>query len=171
MMAGSHVVVGTAAWGWIVAERLGGSIVGHLDWRAFGVAAIASLLPDIDHPNSWMGRRLPFLSRPLAAIFGHRGLTHSLLAVALLLGLGFYGLGGWAAPLVVGYLSHIAADGLTPQGVPLLWPSRRRFSLPICTTGGMVEYIIVALFATSIFWRWHGIGAIWRAYGVHSLLR
>ncbi|VEB43121.1 Inner membrane protein ydjM [Chromobacterium violaceum] len=40
-----------------------------------------SLLPDIDHPKSWLGRRIPFLSRPISYLFGHRGITHSLLAV------------------------------------------------------------------------------------------
>jgi inner membrane protein len=32
---------------------------------------------------------------------------------------------------VLGYLSHILADMLTPAGVPLLWPCRWRFRLPI----------------------------------------
>ncbi len=33
--------------------------------------------------------------------------------------------------MVLGYLSHIVADMLTPAGVPLLWPCRWRFRLPI----------------------------------------
>lgn len=33
--------------------------------------------------------------------------------------------------MVLGYLSHILADMLTPAGVPLLWPCRWRFRLPI----------------------------------------
>jgi membrane-bound metal-dependent hydrolase YbcI (DUF457 family) len=32
--------------------------------------------------------------------------------------------------MVLGYLSHILADMLTPAGVPLLWPCRWRFRLP-----------------------------------------
>lgn len=32
---------------------------------------------------------------------------------------------------MLGYLSHIVADMLTPAGVPLLWPCRWRFRLPL----------------------------------------
>lgn len=42
---------------------------------------IGSLLPDIDHPRSWIGRRILFISLPLSALVGHRGVTHSLLAI------------------------------------------------------------------------------------------
>lgn len=54
MMAGSHVVVGLAAWTW-VAPHLG---LPSLDPMALGLATIGALLPDIDHPSSWVGRRL-----------------------------------------------------------------------------------------------------------------
>lgn len=38
--------------------------------------------------------------------------------------------------VTLGAASHVALDGLTPQGVPLLWPfSKRRFSIPLVTTG------------------------------------
>ncbi|AUH51116.1 hypothetical protein CXB49_09975 [Chromobacterium sp. ATCC 53434] len=100
-----------------------------------------SLLPDIDHPKSWLGRRIPFISGPVAYLFGHRGVTHSLLAV---IGV-FYAcvacLHGWGVklghsmPLVlgicVGYASHLIGDWLTPAGIPLLWPVRTRFRAPL----------------------------------------
>jgi inner membrane protein len=57
------------------------------------LAAIASLLPDIDLPPARMGRLFWFVSVPLERRFGHRTLTHSavmLLAVAAL-----------AAPLLI----------------------------------------------------------------------
>ncbi|CAA7622998.1 hypothetical protein MTBLM5_50185 [Magnetospirillum sp. LM-5] len=37
------------------------------------------------------------------------------------------------------------ADGLTPSGVPLLWPSRRRFTLNLCSTGSWIEFALVAV--------------------------
>jgi len=88
------------------------------------------------------------------ANFGHRGITHSLLALGLLVALGelpfcpwhWLHLGfliGW------GYASHLVADALTKQGVPLLWPLDRRFGFPPfrllrLTTGTFTEYAIVA---------------------------
>lgn len=149
MMAGSHVVIGAAAWA--VAANLSG-LPGNAP-EALAAAALGALLPDIDHPQSWAGRRMRVISVPLAMIVGHRGITHSLIAVAagviVLAALGF----GWmAAPVVVGYLSHLAADSLTPSGVPLLWPSRRRFTFNLCRTGGPLEIALVAAIAVIGTW-------------------
>ena len=142
MMAGSHAVIGVAAWTW-VAPHLG---LPPLDPAALALACVGALLPDIDHPRSWVGLRLGIVSRPLAAALGHRGVTHSLLAAAacLLLLRGEGASRAFAAPLVVGYLSHLLADLLTPGGLPLAWPLRRRFSLPLCRTGSLLEPLIVA---------------------------
>lgn len=141
MMAGSHIVMGAAAWA--VAAHLAG--VPASEPQALAAAALGALLPDIDHPNSWAGRKMRVVSVPLALVLGHRGITHSLLAVAGALAvLAVMGVGWIAAPVAIGYLSHLAADGLTPSGVPLLWPSRRRFTLNLCRTGGIVEMALVA---------------------------
>ena len=141
MMAGSHIVVGVAAWAW-AAPYLG---FPALDPVALALAIGGALLPDIDHPYSWVGRRARLISHPLAALIGHRGFTHSILAVVacglLLRGRGF----GHAVvdPLVVGYLSHLVADLLTPSGLRLAWPLRRRFAIPLCKTGSPGELAIV----------------------------
>lgn len=142
MMAMSHVVIGSAAWGVVVAAGAGSH-----DPRGFALAALGSLLPDIDHPQSWVGRKLPFLSHPIAALCGHRGVTHSLLAISVAL-LVMASQPGWMAnALALGYLSHLAADSLTPSGVPLLWPVKKRFGIGLCTTGGPMETLIVAVVA------------------------
>ena len=142
MMAGSHAVIGVVAWAW-VAPHLG---LPPLDPVALALACAGALLPDIDHPRSWVGLRLGIVSRPLAAALGHRGFTHSLLAAAACLLLLRSGGASrtFAVPLVVGYLSHLLADLLTPGGLPLAWPLRRRFSLPLCRTGSLLEPLIVA---------------------------
>lgn len=149
MMAGSHVVVGVALWA-VTANVAGAPIA---DPQALAAAAFGALLPDIDHPQSWAGRKMRVVSVPLSLLVGHRGITHSALAVlaasALLMTMGF----GWvAAPVAVGYLSHLLADGLTPSGVPLLWPSKRRFTLNLCRTGGIVEIVLVAAIAVAGGW-------------------
>ena len=145
MMAGSHVVIGIAAWVWAAP---------HLGLPAFDVVPLAmaiggSLLPDIDHPASWVGRRLRVIARPMVALIGHRGVTHSVVAVlACLLLLRWQGFSrGVIDPLVIGYLSHLAADLLTSSGLRLAWPLRQRQAIPLCRTGSLNESIIVAAVA------------------------
>jgi inner membrane protein len=149
MMAGSHIALGAAAW-FVAGPRLG---LPALDPAMLGLAVTGALLPDIDHPKSWVGRRLKPLSLVLATLLGHRGITHSLLAVigcATLLLWQQVPL-GIAAPLVVGYLSHLAADLLTPGGLRLAWPLKRSFSFPLCRTGSPFEPLVVAV---ALSWAW-----------------
>jgi len=150
MMAGSHVAVGLAAWVW-VAPHVG---LAPFDPAALVLTAGGALLPDIDHPRSWVGRRIPLLSRPLARIFGHRGFTHSLLAVAAgVLALRTHGvLWDQACPLAVGYLSHLAADLVTPAGLRLAWPLRPTYALPLCRTGSWLEWVWVAALVVTVAW-------------------
>ena len=142
VMAGSHVVVGIAAWTW-AAPHLG---LPPLDPRALALTTIGALLPDIDHPASWVGRHLRVISRPLAALIGHRGVTNSVLAVlACLVLLCWQGFSrGVIDPLVIGYLSHLAADLLTSSGLRLAWPMRQRQAIPLCRTGSLTESVVVA---------------------------
>jgi len=149
MMAGSHMVVGAALWA--VTAKLGGG--NPAEPEALGAAVLGSLLPDIDHPQSWAGRKMRAISVPLSLVVGHRGITHS--AIAVVTGLALLmvmGMGWMAAPVVVGYLSHLLADSLTPSGVPLLWPSRRRFTLNVCQTGSIVEIGLVMAIAAPGGW-------------------
>ncbi|CAA6605927.1 Predicted membrane-bound metal-dependent hydrolase [Rhodospirillaceae bacterium LM-1] len=139
MMAVSHVVIGSALW-WGVAQATGQPA----EPAALGLAALGSLLPDIDHPKSWAGRRMALVSIPLAALIGHRGVTHSLLAVAALaLFLGLAGTGNLAAPLAVGYLSHLLADSMTLSGIPLAWPSKQAYGLRLLRTGSLAEIALI----------------------------
>ena len=151
MMARSHVVVAVAAW--LAAAPL--LHLPTLDAASLGVAVAGSLLPDLDHPQSWVGRRTRPLSTVVAATLGHRGVTHSALAVVgvvLLLAQGGARRGIEAA-LAVGYLSHLAADMLTPRGLRLAWPLRRTWSVPLCRTGSPMEALIVLALLGGIGWR------------------
>jgi membrane-bound metal-dependent hydrolase YbcI (DUF457 family) len=62
-----------------------------------------------------------------ARYFEHRGLFHSLLAadIAATLALLLVRDGDVALAVLVGWLSHLAADALSPWGEPLLWPLGR----------------------------------------------
>jgi inner membrane protein len=150
MMARSHIVVGAAAW-------IAAAPVLHLpawDIREVALAVAGALLPDLDHPQSWVGRRTRPISTALAAMLGHRGVTHSALAIlaltAVLLHEGYRRAA--VSALAVGYLSHLAADLLTPRGLRLAWPLSRTWSFPLCRTGSPAEGIIVAVLACGIGW-------------------
>ena len=150
MMAGSHVALGAAAW-MLAAPHFGQD---SLHPAGLGLAVAGSLLPDIDHSKSWAGRRLRPLSTLIATIFGHRGVTHSLLALVgcwVALRYGTAVPRGWAAPVVTGYLSHLLADLLTPSGLRLAWPLRGTWSLPLCRSGSPFEPLVVAL-VMSLAW-------------------
>ena len=140
-MARSHVLLGASAW--IAAAPFAG--LPALDPVLLGLAVAGALLPDVDHPRSWVGRRARPLSAVLAGALGHRGVTHSLLAVGVCAwGASAKGAPGWTVePLAVGYLSHLAADMLTPAGLRLLWPLRGTWALPICRTGSFAESVVV----------------------------
>ena len=49
-------------------------------WHIVPSAVLTCLLPDIDHPKSFLGQRLSWISKPWRGLC-HRGFTHSLLAV------------------------------------------------------------------------------------------
>jgi inner membrane protein len=162
MMARSHVVIALATW-------LAAAPMLHfplLDPTSVGLVVAGSLLPDIDHPKSWVGRRTRPVSTAIAAILGHRGITHSGIAVVgltlLLLHAGYRRGGVYA--LAIGYLSHLAADMLTPQGLRLAWPLRGTWSLPLCRTDSSMESVVVTVVAGGSLWwvlRSHFAISVW----------
>lgn len=121
-------------------------------------SVLGSLMPDIDHPNSFVGKRLKPVSYLVSLTAGHRGATHSpfvIVFIAALLSL----LVQWftkdiqqafllvlVAGFTVGAFSHIFLDSLTKGGVPLFYPlSSKHFRLANFKTGGMGETFIVIL--------------------------
>lgn len=80
---------------------------------------VGAVLPDIDSPESLVGRHIPVIPR----LIPHRTLTHSLLLV----------LAGYVVSpyLALGLGIHLLLDMMNPKGVPLLWPMGMRFRIPI----------------------------------------
>ena len=102
---------------------------------------LGSLLCDIDHPNSIIGKCVPFLPKMLK----HRGITHSLLFSVLCYLISPY--------LCYGVLVHLFLDMLTKNGIKLLWPVDFSFRLPLARyvkTGGKFENLL-------FFMLWLGI--------------
>lgn len=114
--------------------------------------AIGSLLPDIDHKNSYIGSKTKGLSKAINKLAGHRKLFHAPLLYLLLysLGLGickenidFMVVNG----LFLGILSHLILDSFTIGGLPWFYPfSKQKFSLAkIKTSSNLEESICLML--------------------------
>ncbi len=106
---------------------------------------IGSLLPDIDQASNRLWDMIPggnTIGRILRRVFiAHRTLSHSLLGIVIFLY--FF---DWLLPklfnngfvetsylywsLMIGYITHLMADSMTEDGLPLLWPVKWRFGFP-----------------------------------------
>jgi inner membrane protein len=146
----SHLIVATGAFSVYVAytERELVSAPFSL-FLAYAMVLIGCCLPDIDHPGSTIGRRCQILSYPIRIVFGHRGITHSLLAVVGLWFISYHFNNPFLFWLAFGYAMHLLGDYLTDAGIPALYPSKKRYRfLLVGSTGGISETIMVGLFMT-----------------------
>lgn len=121
MTAPTHVA-------FISACYLGATAAFHYPIQAAHVLilGLSSLLPDVDYPQSWIGKVFYPVSSFLERKFGHRTITHSVVGclifavlfspVFLFVSREFYYL------FLLGYTSHIVLDTWNKNGVPLLWP-------------------------------------------------
>jgi len=146
------------------------SIIGiiHVDRSIAGGIILAgvllgALLPDIDEPRSFIGRRLWVLSRIIRlfdiflrqggkSFLGHRGAFHSLLPIVLFGGL-YFGIDQasitysdeiqlFIQGIIIGYLSHLLLDLLTNRGIPLLYPfSSKKISISLFSTSSTGEWV------------------------------
>ncbi|MTT31296.1 metal-dependent hydrolase [Terrilactibacillus sp. BCM23-1] len=108
-------------------------------------ATLGSLLPDICHSGSKIGRKLPVLARLIRIFFGHRTMTHSLLFLIIIgyLGYRFVPYSDLTTGLMIGIISHLILDAATKQGIKLLFPLSMSIKLPITThTGSRTEKLI-----------------------------
>jgi inner membrane protein len=113
---------------------------------------LGSLLPDIDEPKSYIGKRSFGLSIIIKRKFGHRGVIHSLLAWSILTIIIYCSSAigvskSFALGVSLGYLFHLMGDYFSVSSIPLLYPyqsqhKKRRFSY---ITGGRLENIIYIL--------------------------
>ncbi len=98
-----HIVIAVVA-------LIGASTVGiALTTSQIIFCILGSVLPDIDHHHSLIGRYNPF-----ARIMIHRGFTHTLVASALFSIIGLWDAAYFAT--LAGYLSHIAGDYVSSGG-------------------------------------------------------
>ncbi|RJX20614.1 MAG: metal-dependent hydrolase [Ammonifex sp.] len=139
----------------------GTALLFHSDPLLFaGVAGFASLLPDLDSPKSFVGREVWPASASVEFALGHRGPLHSLLGAALFSLLAGLILRRYHLPpellpgAAAGYLSHLFLDILNSdaRGIPLLWPLKPRFQLPLVRTGSPLEKLAFYPLAAAAAW-------------------
>lgn len=112
------------------------------------IAMASSLLPDIESPDSFIGRKLPLISHSNKLVFGHRQVFHSLIGalafflISLILVKGFHLPINYAMAALIGYLSHLFLDSFNPAGVPWLWPLKFRLKIPVTQPGGIIEQLV-----------------------------
>ncbi len=124
---------------------------------------VGALLPDIDQGTNRLWDLLPggnYVGRVFRKAFiGHRTITHSLLGAFLtyklfdfvlprILNVGYVDIPIVFAAIMIGYFSHLVADALTKDGIPLLFPLPMKFGFPPIramriTTGKWIENLIV----------------------------
>ena len=135
MDGSTHQTVGICS-GLIISTLLFPTLSEPILWVHGGAlvlgASLGSLMPDIDHPHSKMGKRAKVASKVVSKTCGHRGWTHTLLAFLIIVGglifliykLPFYQalFGYWAFGFSLGYLTHLLLDALTVQGIPFFKP-------------------------------------------------
>jgi inner membrane protein len=143
MLGANHLAVGFACG--VLADGLG---VLPLNAETLPPLLLGSLLPDVDHPKSLLGRRFFFVSGVVHMTVGHRGATHSIFALAAVLVGGFLLLSpDMALALSLGFTSHLLADAMTKGGVPILWPRKTKLHLlptPF-KTGSLAEYLVTGV--------------------------
>jgi len=157
-------------------------------------ASLLSLVPDIDHPKSFMGRIFPGLSRKVLKKWGHRKATHSVFAI-LVVALIFLplvilppffkgspgplappflpkgGPGGIYLALVLAYASHIFIDLFNQSGVKLLAPYSKdkyiSFRTPAIRilVGTWKEYVLLFIFVLLAF------SITGRSFSIHQAVR
>jgi len=148
-----------------------GASLGYITARIAGVppvytipaAALGSLVPDIDHPNSWISKRIPLWTHLLKTIQGdkkgalsHRGAVHSIygfLAFALITSIIFalFARGYYPVLLALnlGYFSHLYLADIFFDGGVHLFSLKKRAKLPptrtFFKTGSTAEIVILVI--------------------------
>ena len=122
---------------------------------------LGAVFPDLDEPNSFIGRKLFFISYPLRWLgLKHRTITHSFIfpVAAVSIAMFLYNI-----PLLLflyGYCMHLIGDMLTITGIPALYPLSKKYYNLVpqklrFRTGSTIEYILISLLFLIIVYSLH----------------
>lgn len=128
----------------------------ELNYLTLAGVCLGALLPDIDEPKSFIGEKIPIIPSIVKSIFGHRGITHSLLAVGGVFFIAlimrkpiFFG-------MFLGYFLHLLEDNFSVSGIKWLTPfSNKSYKIPVSfftyKTGGLKEHLIFFIVSVILF--------------------
>lgn len=138
------------------------------------VLVCGSVLPDIDHPKSFIGKRSQVVSKVANKTLGHRGATHSLVVAAGVYLLALFNAKAYLATaamhlpfwLLIGYLLHLIEDSFSKNSIHWFWPFSKfkksaRKRLFYYRTGHVSEYLILGfalcllLIELNLLWSGH----------------
>lgn len=149
MTGKSHLFFGLCSGltcGFIIGSNAPETVAGTL-----ALTAVGSLFPDIDSPNSKIGRKIKPISWVVNKLFGHRGLVHTplfaigIFGVVLSLMLLFDKLehSNLLTGFIVGYIGHLLLDTFTIEGIMWAYPfNKNKFHFANIKTGSFFEYLI-----------------------------
>lgn len=128
---------------------------------------LGSLLPDIDEPRSFIGRKLPFISRIVSLSFSHRGFTHFLLFPLIFIAIGIVFFHSIISPclfaIAYGIFLHQIGDMLTISGIPyyffplskkkaILLPKPLRFRTGSLAEKAILTFILTPMIVICALW-------------------
>lgn len=116
------------------------------------ILLIASIIPDIDSYKSKIGKKVKPISFLLNLFFMHRGMFHSLFLLTLISFVIALVKTELAIAFFIGYLSHLALDSLTPEGITLFYPFSRKRTKGFIRTGSLFENIFFILLLVLCFY-------------------
>jgi len=128
-------------------------------------ALVGALFPDIDHQQSYISHKAPVASLAVSTAFKHRGFLHSPIFILLagilltagsrtmLSGIQMLLANQFILGFIPGMLSHIILDTFNKQGIPWLWPYKKRFRILTIRTDSIFETAFALLLGALIFYQ------------------
>lgn len=125
-------------------------------------STLGSVVPDIDLPNSTLGKKIKPISFIINKLFGHRTITHTpLWLIPLFLLLQFFISSSkpeYAVFALIGYINgfvlHLLGDLFSKSGIPMFYPfKRKRYSLSPFKSGSL-DWLVTTIVCVAclIFW-------------------
>ena len=129
-----------------------------LGWL-MAASAAGALIPDIDTPHSRIQKYIPGAGAVVGHTLRHRGVTHSLAFTAAMYVLLTFTLpvpGVYIKAFAAGMISHLLLDSLNPMGVPWMWPLPGRFGIPLVSSSGLLEKLVImpGMMAAALYMLW-----------------
>ena len=118
----------------------------------FACVLLGALLPDIDTPRSKVGSNFGIISKLIKAVFGHRGVVHTIWGMIVICGLFWLFISrNYGIALTIGFFSHLLIDSMTKKGINFLHPFSKAKISGFIETGTAAELallIVIVVFIT-----------------------